>query len=143
MTEPHAPPVATGGEPRRDGSRDGQIDWKAAAESPEFKELVAKRRSFVLPATIFYLSWFTGFILLCGYAPDFMGQEFLTDGLTVGYVLALTQFVMTWGLSWLYLRVADRVFDPLAEKAAQRALDASRQAAQPSADGTGREVMSR
>jgi uncharacterized membrane protein (DUF485 family) len=138
MTEPQAPPGAAGG-----AARNGQIDWHAAAESPEFKELLAKRRSFVLPATIFYLTWFTGFILLCGYAPDFMGREFLTDGLTVGYVLALTQFIMTWGLCWLYLRVADRVFDPLAERAAQRAVEAGRHAAQPGADGAGREVVTR
>jgi uncharacterized membrane protein (DUF485 family) len=61
--------------------------------------------------------------VLAGYAPDFMGREFLTDGLTVGYVLALSQFVMTWGLAWLYLRKADRVFDPLAERAARKALE--------------------
>jgi Protein of unknown function, DUF485 len=53
-----------------------------------------------------------------------MGREFITDGLTVGYALALTQFLMTWGLGWLYLRKADRVFDPLAERAAQVALRA-------------------
>ena len=33
-----------------------------------------------------------------------MGEEFLTDGFTVGYALALTQFVMTWCLGWWYLR---------------------------------------
>ena len=32
------------------------------------------------------------------------GQEFLTDGLTVGYVLALSQFAMTWILGAWYLR---------------------------------------
>ena len=46
------------------------------------------------------------------------------EGLTVGYVLALTQFVMTWVLGWLYLRKADRVFDPLAKRAAEAALAA-------------------
>jgi Protein of unknown function, DUF485 len=39
-------------------------------------------------------------------------------------VLALTQFLMTWGLGWLYLRKADRVFDPLAARAAEVALRA-------------------
>ena len=94
-----------------------EIDWLAAEESPEFKELVKKRRSWVLPATIFFLVWYFGFIILAGYAEDFMGREFITDGLTVGYVLALSQFVMTWVLGWLYLRKADRVFDPLAARA--------------------------
>jgi uncharacterized membrane protein (DUF485 family) len=103
-----------------------EIDWKAAERSPEFVELVRKRRSFVVPATIFFLVWYFGFIILAGYAEGFMGETFITDGLTVGYALALTQFVMTWGLGYWYLRKADRDFDPLARVAAQRALEAGR-----------------
>jgi uncharacterized membrane protein (DUF485 family) len=95
-----------------------EIDWATVEQSSEFRELVRKKRSFVVPATIFFLAWYFGFIILAGYAPDFMGREFLTDGLTVGYVLALSQFVMTWALGAWYLRKADREFDPLAEKAA-------------------------
>jgi uncharacterized membrane protein (DUF485 family) len=99
-----------------------EVDWAAAERSPEFRQLVRKKRAFVVPATIFFLAWYFGFVILAGYAPDFMGREFLTDGLTVGYVLALSQFVMTWGLGAWYLRKADREFDPLAERAAQVAL---------------------
>jgi uncharacterized membrane protein (DUF485 family) len=99
-----------------------EIDWHAAEESPEFKELVKKRRAWVLPATIFFMAWYFGFIILAGYAPDFMGKEFLTDGFTVGYALALTQFVMVWVLAVAYVRRAGRTFDPLARKAAQKAL---------------------
>jgi uncharacterized membrane protein (DUF485 family) len=106
-----------------------EIDWVAAERSPEFRELIKRKRAFVVPATIFFLAWYFGFILLAGYAPDFMGEEFLTDGLTVGYVLALTQFIMTWGLGWLYLRRADRVFDPLAQRAAEQALRAGTESA--------------
>jgi uncharacterized membrane protein (DUF485 family) len=101
-----------------------EIDWKAVERSPEFQELVKRKRAFVIPATIFFLAWYFGFIILAGYAPDFMGEEFLADGLTVGYVLALSQFVMTWVLGWLYLRKADREFDPLAERARQAAAGA-------------------
>src|ERR1044072_10035633 len=86
-----------------------QIDWIAPERAPEFRELVAKKRSFVVPGTIFFLAWYLGFILLAGYAPDFMGEEFLVDGITVGYVLALSQFVMVWVLTAWYLRRADRV----------------------------------
>jgi hypothetical protein len=52
-----------------------------------------------------------------------MGREFITDGLTVGYAFALSQFLMTWVLGWMYLRRANRVFDPLAAKARERALE--------------------
>ena len=92
------------------------IDWKAIERSPEFQELVQRRRSFVVPCTIFFLSWYLGFILLCAYAPDFMGER-VYQGLTVGYCLALTQFVMVFVLGIWYLRKADDVFDPLAERA--------------------------
>jgi uncharacterized membrane protein (DUF485 family) len=94
-----------------------EIDWQAVERSPEFRELIKKKKAFVVPGTIFFLAWYFGFIILAGYAPDFMGREFITDGLTVGYALALSQFVMVWVLGWMYLRRADNTFDPLAEKA--------------------------
>jgi uncharacterized membrane protein (DUF485 family) len=97
-----------------------RIDWEGIEGSPEFRELVAKRRSFVVPATIFFLAYFMGFILLCGYAPDFMGES-VYEGLTVGYCLALTQFVMVGALGIWYMRKADREFDPLADKVVEMA----------------------
>jgi uncharacterized membrane protein (DUF485 family) len=101
-----------------------QIDWRAAERSPEFQELVRKRKRFVYPATAFFLTWYVGFILLAGYAPDFMGES-VYEGLTVGYVLALSQFVMTWVLAGWYLRKSNRDFDPLAEEARRVALSAA------------------
>lgn len=96
-------------------------DWEAVERSEEFQQLVHSRRRFVVPATIFFLAWYLGFILLAGYAKDFMGRS-IYEGLTVGYVLALTQFVMVWGLAWAYLRKADRDFEPLERAAAERAV---------------------
>jgi uncharacterized membrane protein (DUF485 family) len=90
-------------------------DWERIERSPEFQELVRKRRSFVLPATIFFLAYYMGFILLTGYAEDFMASS-VYEGLTVGYCLALTQFVMVFALGIMYLRRADRDYDPLAHK---------------------------
>jgi uncharacterized membrane protein (DUF485 family) len=101
---------------------DPQVDWAAIERSPEFRELIAARRRFVLPATIFFLAWYLGFILLAGYAPDFMARS-VYQGLTVGYCLALTQFVVVAVLGIAYLRRADRVYDPLAAKVVRRALN--------------------
>src|SRR3954469_9056390 len=91
---------------------DQAVEWERRESFGEFRELVARRRRFVLPATIFFLSWYLGFILLAGYAEDFMGSS-IYEGFTVGYLLALSQFIMVWGLAWAYLRKADREFDPL------------------------------
>jgi uncharacterized membrane protein (DUF485 family) len=90
-------------------------DYERIEGSPEFQELVRKRRSFVLPATIFFLAYYMGFILLTGYAEDFMASS-VYEGLTVGYCLALTQFAMVFALGIMYLRRADRDYDPLAQK---------------------------
>jgi len=102
----------------QDQSRE-DIDWPAIEESPEFQELVRKRKAFVLPGTIFFLAWYMAFILLTAYAEDFMADR-VYEGLTVGYCLALTQFVMVLVLGLLYLRKSARDFDPLAEKAIEK-----------------------
>jgi uncharacterized membrane protein (DUF485 family) len=103
-----------------------RIDWQAVERAPEFQELVTRRRRWVVPATIFFLAWYLGFIVLAGYAPGFMGES-IYEGFTVGYLLALTQFVMVWVLAVWYVRKSDREFDPLrasAASSAQREVDA-------------------
>jgi uncharacterized membrane protein (DUF485 family) len=97
----------------------GDIDWQAIEASPEFQELVHARKAFVLPGTIFFLVWYMGFILLTAYAEGFMSDR-VYEGLTVGYCLALTQFVMVLVLGLMYLRRAEKVYDPLAAKAIER-----------------------
>src|SRR4051812_19408698 len=117
-----AQPLAPEGEDqsaRTDYAPRQDIDWEAIEASPEFQELMRTRRSFVVPATIFFLSWYMGFIVLTAYAEDFMSER-VYQGLTVGYCLALTQFVMVLVLGIMYLRRADRVYDPLAAKAIER-----------------------
>jgi uncharacterized membrane protein (DUF485 family) len=110
--------------------------WERIEGSPEFRELVARRRRFVLPATIFFLVWYLGFVLLAGYAEDFMGQS-IYEGFTVGYALALTQFLMVAVLGLSYLRYSDRVLDPLrvrvAELAGQAGIDEADRFTRPGA----------
>jgi uncharacterized membrane protein (DUF485 family) len=140
--------AARGGQARPDGGGDGsgsahhpEIDWDAAANSPEFKELIRKKRNFVLPATAFFMAWYFGFIILAGYAPDFMGES-IYEGFTVGYLIALSQFVMVWVLAGLYLKRADRDFDPLARKVIERTPGAQAVAGPAGRDGGDGEVRS-
>ena len=114
-----------------------ETDWEAIERSPEFRDLTRRKKAFVVPATIFFMVWYFGFIALCGYAPDFMGRKFITDGLTVGYFLALTQFLMSWVLAAMYVRRANRVFDPLAARA-RDAADAAGSTADDGRPGDGR-----
>jgi uncharacterized membrane protein (DUF485 family) len=97
-------------------------DWERIQRSDEFQELVKRRRSFVVPATIFFLVYYMAFIIIAGYAPDFMGES-VYEGLTVGYCYALTQFLMVFVLGIWYLRKSDREFDPLADKVVEAAAE--------------------
>jgi len=119
MAESTAPRANDAGVATAETRGDPQIDWAAIERAPEFQELVHARRSFVIPGTIFFLSWYMGFVILTAVAPDFMGER-VYQGLTVGYVLALTQFLMVLVLGIMYLRKADRVFDPLAARVIAR-----------------------
>jgi len=119
-----------------------RVDWNAVEQSSEFKELVAARRRFVLPATIFFLAWYIAFILLAGYAPDFMAES-VYEGLTVGYCLALTQFVMVFTLGYMYLRRADKVYDPLAARVVEKALGSASAGSAPPARPGGSGTMPR
>lgn len=126
MTEARGVGDGSGNGEAVDSSHHSDVDWVAAERSPEFQELIKRKKAFVLPATIFFLSWYFGFIVLAGYAPDFMGEEVLIDGVTIGYLLAVTQFAMTWILGAMYVRRASRDYDPLAARAAEVALEAGR-----------------
>ena len=73
--------LRTGGDMAAQPGRTGEsdvlerpIDWERAERSPEFRELVAAKRRFVIPATIFFLAWYLGFVLLAGYAPGLHGR---------------------------------------------------------------------
>jgi uncharacterized membrane protein (DUF485 family) len=119
MAEPLTPRTDEADRRTAEAREEPQIDWAAIEQEPEFQELVRARRSFVIPGTIFFLSWYMGFIVLTAVAPDFMGES-VYEGLTVGYVLALTQFLMVLVLGIMYLRKSENEFDPLAEKAIAR-----------------------
>jgi uncharacterized membrane protein (DUF485 family) len=114
MAETRAPQTGANAATEEEGHL-ATVDWEAVERSPEFQELVHRRRAFVVPATIFFLAYYMAFILLAGYAEDFMASS-VYEGLTVGYTLALTQFLMVFVLGIMYLRKADREYDPLAQR---------------------------
>ena len=105
----------------RSGRKDGEarIDWRAIEESPEFQELVKARRSFLVPATIVFLVGSVGYLLLAAFAQDFMGTD--VGGIPIAFIAAVTQVLLTWIITWAYLRKADSTFEPLEKRAAESA----------------------
>jgi uncharacterized membrane protein (DUF485 family) len=91
----------------------GDPDWEEIQNRPEFQVLRHRLRRFVFPMTGLFLAWYLLYVLLASYAPSFMAIK-LVGNINVGLVFGLLQFVSTFVITALYVRFADRQFDPLA-----------------------------
>jgi uncharacterized membrane protein (DUF485 family) len=100
-------------------SRTGASRWEGLEETREFRELMAARLRFVLPATIFFLAYYFALPILNGVAPDLMRTRVI-GSVNIAYLFALSEFFMAWILAWLYIRRANTVFDRLAEAVRRR-----------------------
>lgn len=87
----------------------------AVQESSDFGELRRRFRGFVFPVTAFFLTWYFLYVLLSMFAPDFMGTK-VFGNINIGLLMGLGQFVTTFAITILYIRWAERVFDPRAEE---------------------------
>jgi uncharacterized membrane protein (DUF485 family) len=67
-----------------------------------------------------FLGWFLGYLLLATFAPGLMGT--LVGGVPVAFVAAVSQVLMTWAVTRVYLRKADREFAPLEQRVLESAL---------------------
>jgi uncharacterized membrane protein (DUF485 family) len=94
-------------------STESAVDYVALEDSPDFRELKRRHRSFVFPLAAAFLVWYFAYVLLADYAHDFMATP-LIGNVNVGIVLGLSQFVTTFAITTWYVRHAARVFDPLA-----------------------------
>ena len=80
-------------------------DWNAIAGDPDFKSLAARKLRFIVPATIFFLCYYTALPVLVGFWPDAMKKPAIGK-VNWAYLFALSQFLMTWIVCWLYIRAA-------------------------------------
>jgi len=87
--------------------------WEVLAASPEFRRLITAKRNFIIPAVIFFLVYYFALPLGNGLAPSLMNTKVIGN-INLAYVFALSEFVMAWILAAVYVRRANRVFDPLA-----------------------------
>ncbi len=85
--------------------------WDEVAAMTEFRQLVAAKIRFIVPATIFFLVYYLLLPLLVGLAPDLMKTKILGQ-VNLAYLFALSQFIMAWILAFIYLRQAG-VFDDM------------------------------
>src|SRR6266542_6199749 len=89
-------------------------DWDRVAAMLEFKKLLARKRKFIISATVFFVAYYFALPILVGYAPGLMARKVI-GVVNIAYLFALSQFFMAWIIAALYVRVAGK-WDDLAHQ---------------------------
>src|ERR1041385_2575891 len=92
--------------------RPDRSDWNVVASHQEFKQLIAAKARFIVPATVVFVVYYFALPVLVGYAPRFMSRP-VWGPVNLAYLFALSQFFVAWLIAWLYVRAAQR-FDRMA-----------------------------
>jgi uncharacterized membrane protein (DUF485 family) len=90
-----------------------QSVWDRIAASKEFKDLMATKKIFIVPAFVFFVVYYFALPVLVGYAPQFM-QTKVIGNVNLAYLFALSQFFVAWIIAGLYVKAASD-FDRLAK----------------------------
>lgn len=114
-----------------------QSEWDRIAETREFKDLMATKKVFIVPAFVFFLVYYFLLPVLVGYAPQFMATKVIGE-VNLAYLFALSQFFMAWIIAWLYVKAAGD-FDKLAKDIIQNA-ESRAQTSPPLSTQTPKEV---
>ena len=83
-----------------------QTIWDRVADSHEFRDLMATKKIFIVPAFLFFLVYYFLLPVLVGYAPQFMSIK-VWGNVNLAYLFALSQFFMSWTIAALYVRAGD------------------------------------
>jgi uncharacterized membrane protein (DUF485 family) len=78
--------------------------YKAIAQSTKFKELMAQKKKFIVSMSVLFLLFYFMLPVFTSYF-EFLNKSALGP-ITWAWVYAFAQFIMTWGLCWLYTKKA-------------------------------------
>ncbi|MGP5377042.1 DUF485 domain-containing protein [Brachybacterium alimentarium] len=87
----------------------------AVQQSEEFRGLRRSFRGFAIPMTITFLVWYLTYVLLSTYAEGFMSIH-VFGNLNLGILMGFSQFLMTFLITWLYIRHANKSLDPVSSR---------------------------
>ncbi len=89
-------------------------EWVRVERTSAFKELVKRKRAFIIPATIFFMLFYFGLPFLAAFTTVLNVK--VIGPLTLAYIYAFAQFAMTWIIMHLYVSRANK-WDDLVDRA--------------------------
>ena len=96
-----------------------KAEWDKIAATQQFKDLIATKKAFIVPAFIFFVAYYFALPILVGYAPGLMDIKVIGN-VNIAYLFALSQFFVAWIIAGLYVKAAsdfDRLSKDIIEKA--------------------------
>lgn len=91
------------------------MNWKAIDTDPRFQTLHRKKTAFLWGLMAFSVFYY--FLLPVGaaYFTDLFKIK-LWGPINFGLVFALSEFIVAWGIAWIYARRANAEFDAMAQE---------------------------
>ncbi len=75
-----------------------------------FHDLARRRWRIAIVLTLAMVAIYFGFILLVAFNKPFLGR-LISPGLSVGVLFGALVIVLSWILTWIYVRWANRYYD--------------------------------
>jgi len=81
------------------------------------RTLIKEKLKFLVPMTAIYMISFIGLTVLADFARGIVGTR-VFGAVNVGFLLIAFNYLLSWALALVYVKIANDRFDPLAAKAA-------------------------
>ncbi|MFS0750858.1 DUF485 domain-containing protein [Oceanobacillus sp. 1P07AA] len=94
-----------------------KTDFKKVANSRKFKDLINQRKKFIIPLTIFFLTFYFALPIMTSYS-TILNRTAIGD-ISWAWIFAFAQFVMTWVLCIVYVKRSakfDKQIDEIIEE---------------------------
>jgi uncharacterized membrane protein (DUF485 family) len=99
------------------GGRMARNEAGLEAAQAAVQSLIAAKLRFLVPMTIIFMVGYIGLTVIAGFAKGLMGVK-IVGPLNLGFALIEFNYALSWVLALVYERIANRIFDPRASRAA-------------------------
>jgi len=96
------------------------VNWAAIDNDPRFQALHKKKSGFLWGLMIFSIVYYFLLPIGAGYFPELYKIK-VWGPVNVGLVFALSEFIVAWGIAFLYSTRANRTFDAMTAEIAREA----------------------
>ena len=89
------------------------LDWQGIVADPRFQALHTKKTRFLWGLMVFSVVYYFLLPIGAAYSPELFAIK-VWGPVNVGILFALSEFVVAWGIAFIYSRRANAEFDSMA-----------------------------